>query len=141
MQPEEGNERQGRRKGPYYEWLLVDVMEVQREDVVFAADIHTVMVLIHSQYAVVGGVEQEGEMVSGASCLQLYGKKKQRNQLNPRRCIYLQPDKQAILTQCMPVPLKYSYINRRVCLKCLWAISFKSMKEKSKVSLTPFLES
>lgn len=57
--------------GSYDERLLVDVVQVQREDVVLAAHVHAVVVLVHQEDAVVGGVEQEGEVVSRASGLQL----------------------------------------------------------------------
>lgn len=57
--------------GAYDERLLVDVVQVQREDVVLAAHVHAVVVLVHQQDAVVGGVEQEGEVVSRAGGLQL----------------------------------------------------------------------
>lgn len=53
----------------YYERLLVDVVQIQREDVIFASHIHAVVVLIHAKDPIVGGVEQEGEVVSGAGRL------------------------------------------------------------------------
>lgn len=56
----------------YDEGLAVDVVEVQREDVVLAAHIHAVVVLILQQDAVVTGVEEEVEKVCCACCLQLY---------------------------------------------------------------------
>ena len=52
-------------------WFLVDVMEVQREDVVLAAHVHAVMVLIHTQDPVVAGVEDECEVMSGTGGSQL----------------------------------------------------------------------
>lgn len=55
----------------YNERLLIDVVQVQREDVVLAAHVHAVVVLVHEEDAVVGGVQQEGEVVSGAGGLQL----------------------------------------------------------------------
>ena len=51
--------------------VLVDVMEVQGQDVVLAADIHAVMVLVHPQDPVVGRVEDVGEVMSGAGGSQL----------------------------------------------------------------------
>lgn len=53
----------------YYERLLVDVVEIQREDVIFAAHIHAVVVLIHAKDPIVGRVQQKGEVVSGAGGL------------------------------------------------------------------------
>lgn len=50
----------------YNEWLLVDVMQVQREDIIFAAHVHAIVVLVHEQDPIVGGVQQKGEVVSGA---------------------------------------------------------------------------
>lgn len=47
-------------------------MEVQREDVVLAAHVHAVVVLILQQDAVVTGVEEEVEEVCCARRLQLY---------------------------------------------------------------------
>lgn len=44
--------------------VLVDVMEIQGQDVVLAADVHAVMVLIHAQDPVVGRVEEVGEVMS-----------------------------------------------------------------------------
>lgn len=55
----------------YYERLLVDVVQIQREDVIFAAHIHAVVVLVHAKDPIVGGVQQKGEVVSGAGRLQL----------------------------------------------------------------------
>lgn len=53
----------------YYERLLVDVMQIQGEDIIFAAHIHAVVVLIHAKDPIVGRVQQKGEGVSGASRL------------------------------------------------------------------------
>lgn len=50
----------------YYEWLLVDVMQIQRQNIIFAAHIHAVVVLVHAKDSIVGGVQQKGEVVSGA---------------------------------------------------------------------------
>lgn len=61
---------------PYYERLLVDVVEIQREDVIFAAHVHAIVVLVHAEDPIVGGVEQEGEVVSRAGGLQLCGKER-----------------------------------------------------------------
>lgn len=44
--------------------VLVDVMEIQGQDVVLAADVHPVMVLIHTQDPVVRRVEEVGEVMS-----------------------------------------------------------------------------
>lgn len=55
----------------YYERLLVDVVQVQREDVIFAAHVHAIVVLIHAKDPVVGRVQQKGEVMSGAGGLQL----------------------------------------------------------------------
>lgn len=57
----------------YDEGLAVDVVQVQREDVVLAAHVHAVVVLVLQQDAVVTGVEQEVEEVCGAGGLQLCG--------------------------------------------------------------------
>lgn len=54
---------------PYYERLLVDVVQIQRKDVVLAAHVHAIVVLVHAEDPVVGGVEQEGEVVSRAGGL------------------------------------------------------------------------
>lgn len=59
----------------YDEGLAVDVVEVQREDVVLAAHIHAVVVLVLQQDAVVTGVEEEVEEVCCACRLQFYGGK------------------------------------------------------------------
>jgi len=45
-------------------WALVDVMEVQRQDVVLGANVHSIMVLIHTKDPVIGCVEQVGEVMS-----------------------------------------------------------------------------
>lgn len=47
----------------YDEGLAVDVVEVQREDVVLAAHVHAVVVLVLQQDAVVARVEEEVEEV------------------------------------------------------------------------------
>lgn len=52
-------------------WVLVDVMEVQGQDMVFAANVHTVMVLIHTQNPVVGRVEEVGKVMSSTGRSQL----------------------------------------------------------------------
>ncbi len=52
-------------------WVLVDVMEVQGQDVVLAANIHAVMVLIHTKDPIVGRVEEVGEVMSSTSGSQL----------------------------------------------------------------------
>lgn len=52
-------------------WFLVDVMEIQGQDVVLAANIHPVMVFVHTQDTVVGRVEEVGEVMSGAGRSQL----------------------------------------------------------------------
>lgn len=66
-----GWEREWERKLSYDMWVLVDVMEVQGQDVVLAADIHAVMVLVHTQDPVVGGVEEVGEVMSSTGGSQL----------------------------------------------------------------------
>lgn len=53
----------------YYERLLVDVVQIQREDIIFAVHIHAVVILIHAKDPVVGRVQQEGEVVSCAGGL------------------------------------------------------------------------
>lgn len=55
----------------YDMWVLVDVMEIQGQDVVLAANIHAIMVLIHTQDPVVRRVEEVGEVMSGTSRSQL----------------------------------------------------------------------
>lgn len=57
----------------YDEGLAVDVVQVQGEDVVLAAHVHAVVVLVLQQDAVIAGVEQEVEEVRGAGGLQLCG--------------------------------------------------------------------
>lgn len=52
-------------------WVLVDVMEVQGQDVVLAANIHAVMVLIHTQDPIVRCVEEVGKVMSSAGGSQL----------------------------------------------------------------------
>lgn len=51
--------------------FLVDVMEVQGQDVVLAANIHAVMVLIHTQDPVVRCVEEVGKVMSSSGGSQL----------------------------------------------------------------------
>lgn len=51
--------------------VLVDVMEVQGQDVVLAANVHAVMVLIHTQDPVIGRVEEVGKVMSGTGRSQL----------------------------------------------------------------------
>jgi len=51
--------------------LLVDVVEVQGQDVVLAAHVHAVVVLVHAQDPVVGRVEDVGEVMSGTGGSQL----------------------------------------------------------------------
>lgn len=51
--------------------VLVDVMEIQGQDVVLAANVHAVMVFVHTQDPVVGRVEEVGEVMSRAGGSQL----------------------------------------------------------------------
>lgn len=51
--------------------VLIDVMEIQRQDVILASNVHAVIVLIHSQDPVIGSVEEVGKMMSGTSRPQL----------------------------------------------------------------------
>lgn len=60
----------------YNMWVLVDVMEVQGQDVIFTANVHAVMILIHTQDSVVGRVEEIGKVMSSAGGSQLCGKQK-----------------------------------------------------------------
>lgn len=53
----------------YYERLLIDVVQIQRKDVIFAAHVHAIVVLVHAEDPIVGGVQQKGEVVSRASGL------------------------------------------------------------------------
>ena len=69
--PEFGVKGGGVWEWSYDMWVLVDVMEVQRQDVVLAADVHAVMVLVHAQDPVVGRVEEVGEVMSSAGGSQL----------------------------------------------------------------------
>lgn len=55
----------------YNERLLVDVMQVQGQDVVLTANVHAVMVLVHTQDTVVGRVQQVGKVLGSASGPQL----------------------------------------------------------------------
>lgn len=52
-------------------WVLVDVMQIQGQDVVLAAHVHAVMILIHTQDPVVGCVEEVGEVMSSTGGSQL----------------------------------------------------------------------
>lgn len=47
--------------------VCVDIMEVQGQDVVLAANVHSIVVLIHTKDPVVSRVEQVGEVMSSAS--------------------------------------------------------------------------
>lgn len=53
----------------HYERILIDVVQIQREDVIFAAHVHAIVVLVHAEDPIVGGVQQKGEVVSRASGL------------------------------------------------------------------------
>lgn len=59
----------------YNEGLFVDVIQVKRQDVVLAAHVHAIMVLVHTKDSIVRRVEQEGKVMGGSSRLQLYKKK------------------------------------------------------------------
>lgn len=52
-------------------WVLVDVVEVQRQDVVLASNVHAIIILIHAQDAVVSCVEKIGKVMRGPSGSQL----------------------------------------------------------------------
>lgn len=52
-------------------WVLVDIMEVQGQDVVLAANIHAIMVLVHTKDPVVRRVEEVGKVMSSTSRSQL----------------------------------------------------------------------
>lgn len=54
----------GEAECSYDERLVVDVVQVKGQDVVLAAHVHAVMVLVHPQDPVIRCVEQEGEMMS-----------------------------------------------------------------------------
>lgn len=58
-------------EGAHNVGVFVDVMQVQGQDVVFAAHVHAVMVLIHAQDPVVGRIEEVGEVMSRAGGPQL----------------------------------------------------------------------
>lgn len=60
----------------YNERLLVDVVQIQRQNVIFAPHIHAVVVLVHAKDPIVGWIEQEGKVVSGAGGLKLCLNKK-----------------------------------------------------------------
>lgn len=51
--------------------VLVDVMEIQGQDVVLAANVHAVMVFVHTQDPVVRRVEEVGEVMSRTGGSQL----------------------------------------------------------------------
>jgi len=59
----------------YNEGLFVDVIQVKRQDVVLAAHVHSIMVLVHTKDSIVRRVEQEGKVMGGSSRLQLLNKK------------------------------------------------------------------
>lgn len=74
--PEFGVSEGGVWEWSYDMWVLVDVMEVQGQDVVLAANVHAVMILIHTQDPVVGRVEEEGEVMSSTGGSQLCTRQK-----------------------------------------------------------------
>lgn len=55
----------------YNMWVFVDVVQVQGQDVILAAHVHAVVVLVHPQDSVVWRVDEEGEVMSGSSRSQL----------------------------------------------------------------------
>lgn len=57
-------------------WVPVDVMEVQGQDVVLAANIHAIMVLIHTQDPVVRSIEEVGKVMSSPGGSQLCSRQK-----------------------------------------------------------------
>lgn len=63
----------------YNEWLLVDVLHVQRDYVFTAAQVKAALVLVHVQDSVVAGVEGEAEWPDGPRLQQLCGKKSDLN--------------------------------------------------------------
>lgn len=52
-------------------WVLVDVMEVQRQDMVLASNVHAIIILIHAQDAVVSCVEEISKVMSSPGGSQL----------------------------------------------------------------------
>ena len=62
----------------YYERLLIDVVQIQWKDVIFAAHVHAIVGLVHAKDPIVGGVQQKGEVVSRASGLYLCRKERKR---------------------------------------------------------------
>lgn len=64
-------------------------MQIQREDVVFAAHVHAVVVLVHAEDTIISGVQQKGEVVSRASRLQLCEEKEKKKQQEINACVPL----------------------------------------------------
>lgn len=60
-------------------WVLVDVMEIQRQDVVLASNVHAIIILIHAQDPVVRCVEEKGKVMGGPSGSQLCFKQKDKS--------------------------------------------------------------
>lgn len=52
-------------------WVLVDVMQVHGQDMVLAANVHAVMILIHTQDPVVRCVEEIGKVMCSTGGSQL----------------------------------------------------------------------
>lgn len=52
---------------PYYERFFIDVLHVQRDQILAAPKVETALVLIHVKYPVIAGVEGETERSCGAS--------------------------------------------------------------------------
>lgn len=74
----------------YNERLLVDVMQVQGQDVVLTANVHAVMVLVHTQDTVVRRVEQVGKVLGSAGgpqlCREERGNKRAKYPLGKDSC-------------------------------------------------------
>lgn len=57
----------------YNEWLLVDILHVQRHYVFAAAQVKAALVLVHVEDSVVAGVEGKAEWSDGPRLQQLCG--------------------------------------------------------------------
>ena len=111
----------------YYEWLLVDVVQVQGQQVVLAAHVHAVVVLVHAQDPVVWRVEQEGEVVGGAGGPQLCRGKKgpERTLKKQKAALYLSCFQSCKLTKPLPKMERFSKWGRlnwsEICPEsCVW---------------------
>lgn len=71
---------------PYYKRLFIDVLHVQRDQILAAAKIETTLVLIHMKDPVIAGVEGETERSYGASVHKFWEKNTKENKSHNREC-------------------------------------------------------